>query len=477
MTEIPLSFTAPKTPMKSGYKTIATPGVVASLMRLYKEQGSLPLQQIMAASIKYATNGFEILPGEAIRHKFAYKDMVNNAGFRGQMLKNDSILYKAGEILKQPDLGATLQRIAETNGEDFYRGKTAQKIVADMEANGGFVSLEDLKNYEAPNMRYVTTNYRGYQIHTMPAPSGGGLLVKTLNILENFDLSKINDVQWATIMNQALAIAINTMSTDYNEENLNLVQSKSWAKQQAASIVIPKIKTADIKSYSTISNNLLADNTDWSGNTWGTDSHHTTHFVTADCNGMVVSITQTVGPLFGSKVITPGLGFVYASTMGAYLSNSDQAPGSRPRTTIAPTIVTKDGKTVMVLGAAGGLRILSGIAQTISRHIDRNLEIKEAVSAPRIHPEMIIDSKTKKLSFSGMKFSAEFTQNNGWSISDSIVWADAGFNVKGIKRYGAFARVNAVAFDPKTNVWTGVADPDWEGTAKGPKKSNCEFKK
>ena len=76
-----------------------------------------------------------------------------------------------------------------------------------------------------------------------------------------------------------------------------------------------------------------------------------------------------------------------------------------------------------------------------------------------------------------MKFSAEFTQNNGWSISDSIVWADAGFNVKGIKRYGAFARVNAVAFDPKTNVWTGVADPDWEGTAKGPKKSNCEFKK
>ena len=475
MTEIPLSYVAPKTPVKSGHKTIATPGVVASLMRLYKEHGSLPLQQIMATSIKYATNGFEVLPGEAIRHRYAYKDMINDPGFRGQMLKNDSILYKAGELLKQPDLGATLQRIAETNGDDFYKGETAQKIVADMEANGGFVSLEDLKNYEAPDMRYITTNYRGYQIHTMPAPSGGGLLVKTLNILENFDLSKVNDAQWATIMNQALAIAVNTMQTDYKEGDLDLVQSKSWAKEQATSIVIPEMKTAAIKSYSNLSNNLLADNTDWSGNTWGTNSHHTTHFVTADCNGMVVSITQTVGPLFGSKVITPGLGFVYASTMGAYLSNSDQAAGSRPRTTIAPTIVTKDGEIVMVLGAAGGLRILSGIAQTISRHIDRNLEIKEAVSAPRIHPEMIVNSATKKLSFSKTKFSAEFTPNNGWSTSDSIVWADAGFNVKAIKRYGAFARVNVVTFDPKTKVWTGVADPDWEGTAEGPKKSDCEF--
>ena len=475
MTEIPLSYTAPETPVKSGHKTIAIPGVVASLMRLYKEHGSLPLQQIMATSIEYATNGFEILPGEAIRHKIAYKDMINDPGFRGQMLKNDSILYEAGEILKQPDLAMTLQRIAETNGDDFYKGETAEKIVADMEANGGFVSLEDLKNYEAPDMRYVTTEYRGYQIHTMPAPSGGGLLVKTLNILENFDLSKVNDMQWAVIMNQALAIALNTMETDYKEEDLNLVQSKSWAKEQAASIVIPEMKTAAINSYSNISNSLLADNTDWSGNTWGTDSHHTTHFVAADCKGMVVSITQTVGPLFGSKVITPGLGFVYASTMGSYLSSSDQSPGSRPRTAIAPTVVTKDGKTVMVLGAAGGLRILSGIAQTISRHIDRNLEIKEAVSVPRIHPEIVTDSVTKERSFSGMKFSAEFTPNNGWSVSDSIVWVGAGFDVKGIKRYGAFGRVHAVTFDPKTNIWTGVADPDWEGTAEGPKKSDCEF--
>jgi len=477
MTEIPSGYTPPEVPVNSGHKTVATPGVVAALMRLYKEHGTLPLPQIMAAAIEHANKGFEILPGEAIRHEIAYDDMRNDAGFRSQMLKQDSIRYEAGEILKQGDLAKTLQRIADTEGQDFYVGETAKNIVSDMEANGGYVSLEDLKNYSVPDMRYVTTSYRGYQIHTMPAPSGGGLLIKTMNILEQFDLTKVNDLQWAAIMNQALAISVNTMETHYKEADLELVQSKDWAKEQAALITVPEIETAKTAFDFTQSEsmNLLADNTDWGGETWGADSHHTTHFVTADCSGMVVSITQTIGPLFGSKVITPGLGFVYASTMGTYLSNSDQAPGSRPRTTIAPTIVTKDGQTVLVLGAAGGLRILSGIAQTISRHIDRNLDIKQAIAAPRVHPEFSRNEETGKRKFEGMKFSAEFTPKNGWAASDSLSWQAAGFEVKGIERYGAFARVHAVTYDAATNTWTGVADPDWEGTAEGPLKSDCAY--
>ncbi|MDE3742503.1 gamma-glutamyltransferase family protein [Maribacter polysaccharolyticus] len=477
MTEIPISYVAPETPVKSGHKTIATPGVVASLMRLYKEHGSLPLSQIMAPSIKYASNGFEVLPGEAIRQKMALPDIKNDPGFKKQMLKNDSIPYEAGEILKQPDLAKTLQGISDSEGADFYQGSIAEKIASDMETNGGYISLEDLKNYKATDMRYVTTDYRGYKIHSMPAPSGGGLLIKTLNILEQFDLTHINDVQWAAIMNQALAISLNSMKDDYTERDLARVQSKEWAKDQATSIEVPEMESSmaayDYRSFE--STDLLADNTDWSGNTWGTDSHHTTHFVTSDCSGMVVSITQTVGPLFGSKVITPGLGFVYASTMGSYLSDSDQAPGSRPRTTIAPTIVTKDGETVMVLGAAGGIRILSGIAQTISRYIDRNLGIKEAVSAPRIHPGKSVIEETGESLFDGKKFSAEFTPNNGWVAADSIAWSKAHFQAKPIERYGAFARVHAVTFDPESRTWTGVADPDWEGTAEGPMKSDCEF--
>lgn len=477
MTEIPKGYVAPETPVNSGHKTIATPGTVASLMRLYKEHGSLPLSQIMAASIKYANEGFELLPGEATRHKNALEDIINDPGFQQQMLKHDSIPYDSGEILRQPDLANTLQRIADSEGTDFYSGQIAERIVADMEANEGYISLDDLKNYTVPDMRYITTDYHGYQIHTMSAPSGGGLLVKTLNILEQFDLSEVNDLQWAAIMNQALATSVNTMKDHYKELDLDLVQSKEWAKEKAQAIIVPEIKKDETAGFEMFDKSivLLADNTDWSGDTWGEDSHHTTHFVTADCSGMVVSITQTVGPVFGSKVITPGLGFVYASTMGAYLSGSDQAPGSRPRTTIAPTIVTKDGEIVMVLGAAGGLRILSGIAQTISRYIDRNLSIQKAVAAPRIHPEYTVNEKTGQRDYEGMKFSAEFTPDNGWMASDSISWKQAGFDVKVIERYGAFSRVHLVAFDAQTKTWTGIADPDWEGTAEGPNKSDCEF--
>lgn len=469
MTEIPLSYKSPDTPVNSGHGTIATPGVVAALMRLHKEHGSMQLPELMATAIKYASEGFEVLPGEAARHGFAYRAMLADPGFRGQMLKDDSVLYKAGEILKQPDLAKTLERIAATDGKDFYEGVTARTIAQNMQANNGFVTIQDLKNYRALDARYVTVNYRGYDVHSIPAPAGGGLVVKTLNILEQFDLSTISDAQWAAIVNQALAISIQSMRTDYQENDLEVVQSKAWAKEQAKSIVIPEVINTESRGATNKAiPELLALNTDWSGNSWGNDSHHTTHFVTADQEGMVVSITQTVGPLFGSKVITPGLGFVYASTMGAYLSNSDQAPGSRPRTTIAPTVVTKDGETVMVLGAAGGLRILSGIVQTISRSIDRGMNIEDAVIAPRIHPDAGTDPETGEYKVYGLKFSAEFTPLNGWTSADSLAWSNAGFEVTQIKRYGAFSRVHALARDPKTNTWTGMADLDWEGSAKGP---------
>lgn len=475
MTEIPKGYTAPETPVSSGHGTIATPGVVATLMRLHEEHGSLPLTQIMESAINYAAEGFQVLPGEAARHKYGRDDIMKDPGFRGQILKDDSITYEAGEILKQPDLANTLKRIADSKGRDFYEGEIAVKIAADMEANGGFVTLEDLKNYKALDARYVTTDYREYQIHSVAAPAGGGLVVKALNVMEQFDLSEMDNVQWATIVNQSLAAAIRTMQTDYKEEDLEVVQSKEWAKEQARFIVVPEPTAAETTSLlEQKTAPLIAEATDWSGETWGEESHHTTHFVTADCNGMVVSITQTVGPLFGSKVITPGLGFVYASTMGAYLSILNQAPGSRPRTTIAPTVVTKDGEIVMVLGAAGGLRILSGIVQTISRHIDQGMSARSAVAAPRVHPETERDQETDQTIVYGNKFSAEFTPENGWGASDSIAWQEAGFEVTSIERYGAFSRVHAIARDAETNEWMGVADLDWEGTAEGPETSGCE---
>ncbi|MEM6842539.1 MAG: gamma-glutamyltransferase [Bacteroidota bacterium] len=472
MTEVPTNFVPAEEPPNVGYGTIATPGVVAALIRLHAEHGSMPWTELIKPAIQYAHEGFEVLEGEAARHAYALEDIKQNPGFREQMLKNDTITYEAGEILKQPDLAETLQRIAETNGEDFYQGETARKIAEDMAAHGGFVTETDLEEYQALDARHVKTTYRGYEIHSIPAPAGGGLVVKALNILEQFDLSSMTDAQWAAVVNQALAFAIESMEYDYKEEDLDFVQSKEWAIEKASEVTVPESVPLQNAAYNSSRNQLLASNTDWTGDTWGASSHHTTHFVTADCSGMVVSITQTIGPLFGSKVITPGLGFVYASTMGAYLSGADQAPGSRPRTTIAPTVVTKDGETIMVLGAAGGLRILSGIVQTISRFIDQGMSIEEAVAAPRIHPEA--GTNNGKREVFPLKFSAEFTETNGWGATDSIYWQEQGFKPESITRYGAFARVHAIARDGETGLWTGMADLDWEGTADGPEASMCE---
>jgi len=472
MTEVPASFVPAEEPPSSGHGTVATPGVVAALMRLHAEHGSMPLPTLMQPAIRYAHEGFEVLAGEAKRHANALEDIKENPGFREQMLKSDTITYKAGEILKQPDLARTLERIGATNGKDFYEGETAKKIVADMAVNGGFVTEKDLKEYKALDARYVTTRYRGYEIHSIPAPAGGGLVVKALNILEQFDLSSMSDVQWAGVVNQALAFAMESVVYDYKEEDLAVVQSKIWAKEKANQVHVPESSPKREAAYMAPARQILAANTDWTGATWGADSHHTTHFVTADCSGMVVSITQTIGPIFGSKVITPGLGFVYASTMGAYLSGADQAPGSRPRTTIAPTVVTKDGETVLVLGAAGGLRILSGIVQTISRVIDQGMTLEEAVAAPRVHPKTSFDDGKREVF--PLRFSAEFTEKNGWAAADSLYWQAQGFEIEAITRFGAFARVHAVTKDLETGLWTGMADLDWEGTADGPEAAMCK---
>lgn len=348
MTEIPASYKLSDSVVSSGYGTIAIPGLVAGLVKLHEVHGSLPLKILMQGAIDMAARGFEILPGEAARHKKAYKSIRENIGLTAHMLKQDSVLYEVGERLIQADLSQTLTRIAYSGGRDFYEGDTALRIAEDMEVNGGFVTLEDLEKYKVLDRRIVTTQYLGYDIHSIAAPAGGGLVIKALNLLEPFELSLMNPSEWALLINQALALAANSRYEDHYELDLQAVQDKEWAIKASEDFINPYRTTTDEGFYPSEAQNLVTANVDWSGDTWGEGSHHTTHFATADCQGMVVSITQTLGPLFGSKMITPGLGFVYASTMGAYLPGTDQTPGSRPRTTIAPTIVTKDRETVMV---------------------------------------------------------------------------------------------------------------------------------
>jgi gamma-glutamyltranspeptidase/glutathione hydrolase len=467
MTEIPVSYERPEKPERNGYGVIATPGVVAALAKLHATQGSLPWAEVMAPAIDLAQNGFLLLPGEAARHAQGLKNVKDNAGFQQNILQADGSTFPAGALFKQPALANTLKIIAKDGAKAFYQGDIAEAIAADMAANGGHVTLADLNRYEALEGRYVSTTYRDVEIHTIAAPAGGGLVVKALNILENFDMAELNNLEWAAVMNQALALSVRTMEYDYEESDLDQVTSKVWAAEMAQQVKVPDIQFPEIEG----------NHDEWvAGVSKATDedAHHTTHFVTADCAGMTVSITQTVGPLFGSKVITPALGFAYASTMGSYLAAGAQSPGSRPRTSIAPTVVTRDGEVVMVLGAAGGLRILSGIVQTISRVVDQNMTLEDAVAAPRIHPARTTDPDTGTRTVELLTFHAETTLRDGWQQADLNAWEVAGFVPKANDRVGAFARVHALGRDG--GLWRGAADLDWEGSALTPVMASCPLR-
>ncbi len=469
MTEVPASYVRPPNPPADGYGAIATPGVVAALERLHREHASLPRAALLAYAIGHARDGFALPHGEAQRQARVLAGTTRDAEIGRVFLAADGKPRPPGATLRQPMLAATLEEIARAGADAFYRGRIANAIADDMAANGGFVTRADLAGYRALDGRIVKGSYRGHRVHTIAAPAGGGLLVKALHILENFDLAAMPEWQWAAVASQAVALALHSMTDDYQEADLAALASKRWARAQAAHIVVPQ------RRRSAESSPPLANTSGTGAESWTAFApsapRHTAHLSIADCEGMLVSMTQTLGPAFGAKVVTPGLGFVYAATMGSYLASAVQTPGSRPRTAIAPTVVTRNGETVLVLGAAGGTRILSALVQTISRAIDRGQSIVSAVGAPRLHP-------LRETAPGGgpelRMFQAERAARSGWRRQDLRAWRQAGFKAMPVRRKAAFGRVFAVAQNvAEEERWLGVADPDWEGAAVGPDTSRC----
>ena len=454
MTEIPKSFIKLADMPSSGYSTVATPGLVALLWDMHQQHGKLPFAELVRPAIDYAENGFALLPGEVARQTSVIENISTDVGMQRAFLNAEGALTPAGKMLKQPDLAKTLKRVAQGGADAFYRGDIARAISDDMDHQGGFVTQQDLSEYQVLPGRYISFAYRDFTIHTLAAPAGGGLVAKTMMLLSYFDMTSLDDARWATTVSQALAISIESMSSNYYEKNLDELTDSAWAKQQSKRIFMPLISQ---KMRISGNNKSLPAATDWIG----APGAHTSHLVTADCTGLTVSMTQTIGPIFGAQVATPNLGFVYAATMGGYLRTGPQNPGERPRTAIAPVIVTKDDSVVMALGAAGGIRIPSAIVQTISRFIDQEKTLTDSIAAPRIHPLAKIDKDNNRV-IDLFSFSAE-TSHRGWSSAALSYWKKSGFKVTKLDKNASFGRVHAIARQDDKLV--GVADPDWEGTA------------
>ena len=428
-TEVPQQYVKSTEKIAYGYPTIGIPGVVAGLLTIHEKKGKLPLSTVLAPAINYAANGFSLLPGEAKRQQMVREKLLEFAGTKHHFLKNDSLSYQQGDQLVQKDLAHVLEAIAKKGKAGFYEGEVARRMVADFQANGGIVTLDDLKNYQARESRILTGKFHDHNVHSLYLPSFGAITIQILQILDQLEKPK-DEKEWAFQQGKATALAYSFRKKQVDSIELNEILSYEKAAEWAEDIAHEKKTTALPVEQIPVS--------------WTSVEGHTTHLTAADRWGNIVALTQTIGPNMGSKVATKGLGFLYAVTLGGYLG--EYKPGDRANSHISPTLIEKEGEIVLALGAAGGSRIVPAVVQVTDRYIAQQNNLESSLALPRVYPYQ--DSLWLE-NHSGIeqKISHPFYAN---------------FPLKYIDEPARFGRVHAIAKEGES--WVGAADPDWEGT-------------
>lgn len=374
-----------------GYIAPSVPGTVAGLFKAHQRFGKLPWKQVVAPAIALAKDGIALTPDEAFVFSWGKERLSTSKAARAAYYKADGSLYRAGEIMKQPDLAWTLTQIAARGADGFYKGPVAEKFAADMKANGGLITLQDLADYRAVERKPLRGTYRGLEVVTAPpASAGGATLLNMLNILENFDLksSGLGSARTLHLLSETMKMAYADRykvlgDSDFVKMPLSGFISKPYALERARQIDPDKAKPA----------NELG-----TGDPWRFESPSTTHFSVADANGMVVTTTYTLGADFGSGVMIAGTGILLNNQMnnfshvqaakalaeGKPLPPNAMVPGKRMLSTMMPTIVMKNGKPWLVTGSPGGSTIIDTVLQVVVNVVDFKLNVDEATHQPRI---------------------------------------------------------------------------------------------
>jgi gamma-glutamyltranspeptidase / glutathione hydrolase len=451
-----------------GYDRAAIPGVPAALARLHAEHGSWTMERLMAPAIRLAEQGFELPAPEADRFAGAAGDLLafSPDAAPGTWLRPDGTPWPAGTVFRQPLLARTLRAMAEGGVETFYRGWIADSIDADMRRRGAFITGEELAGYEALRALPVEGTYRGHRILSNFRPASGHAVIQALQTLEAATPGgaprpgsgdPLAAARWAVLLGQAMGQAIDERGRvieGSEEASARLLTSPEHARARAAELHVPD--GAGAASSEGEPPLLVLDDAPRTAGVHVTDPRDresTTHMTVVDGSGMIVSLTQSLGPSMGARVVAPGLGFLYATRLGA-------VPGSRPGSTIAPTLVLRpDGSLMAGLGGAGDARILSAVIQVLSRMIDHGMALDAAVAAPRVHPD------------GELRLRVEDGPVARWSAPERGAMQAWGFEILPSPS-GYFGRVHAVGWDPATGALAsrafGVAEPRWNGGAVAP---------
>lgn len=359
------------------YHTRSTiPSTVKVMEYIWQKYGSgrLSWSQLLQPAIKYAEEGFVV---GVFRHKVykKYESSLKKSPFNAsQVLLSNGNIPAPGDTIRQAILAQTLRRLAEAGAEDFYSGEIARKIAADMEKNGGWITLEDLQTFPEPTeLEPLSIDYRDHKIYSQPPPCGGWTALLMLNLLQQSDAGQL---QFGTEerffkLTQALALA----HQDRREQPItDLVNYGQAAKEKLSSGYARTLMATSAKK---------ADEQEEEGG-------ETTHFSVVDQEGNAIAVTASINAYFGAKAAAPDLGFLYNTYMDDFfLGEPDHPfairPGAMAYSSMSPTIVQKEGENVLVIGSPGSARIISAVAQLTQLWIDSQMGIEKIVELPRLH--------------------------------------------------------------------------------------------
>ena len=378
----------------NGHLAVGVPGTVSGMELALAKYGTMKRAALIAPSIKYAQDGFVLDQGDVDMLVTATEDFKKDAA-SGAIFLNNGAAFVPGQKLVQKDLASTLKLISDKGEEGFYKGPVGAAIVASSQAGKGLITQADLDQYKTREMTPVECNYRGYGVVSAPPPSSGGVVIcEILNILEGYPLKELGFRSAQSVHYQ-----IEAMRHAYVDRN-SYLGDPDFVKNPLARLLdknyAAQIRTVIDPAKAGVSKDIKPGVAPHEGS-------NTTHYSIVDKWGNAVSVTYTLNDWFGAKVTAAKTGVILNNEMDDFTAKigvpnlyglvqgeaNAIAPGKRPLSSMSPTIVTKDGKPVMVVGTPGGSRIITAVLHTIINVIDYGMNAQEAVDAPKFHQQWL----------------------------------------------------------------------------------------
>ena len=382
-----------------GYRASGVPGTVLGMEYAHTKYGKRPWKELIEPAVRLARDGFPLSYGlsQNLRSDTTSAKLSKFAASKRIFLR-DGNPFDMGEIFQQPELAATLSRIRDSGAKDFYEGETARMIAADEAANGGLITLEDLRDYKVFERKPLEGSYRGYGIITSPPPSSGGVgILQMLGILEGTDYARTGAGSARALHFEAEAMR------RYFADRADFLGDPDFVKIPMTALLNPnyiaKLRESINPDKATPSEEIKT------GDILMYESPQTTHYSIVDELGNAVSVTYTLNAGFGSGVTILNAGFLMNDEMDDFAAQPGQpnlfnliqgeanaiAPHKTPLSSMCPTIVTKDGKLYLIVGSPGGPTIINSVLETILNVIDFGMNAQQAVDQPRIHHQWMPD--------------------------------------------------------------------------------------